>query len=162
MDTIYAWAAGFIDGEGTITLKRTKAPSSATKIHYQPYVALGQANHVGHYEAVRLLKELFGGSIYEYHPKPPRVNHLTWRVVSQDAIKCLEKVRPYLKVKQRHADLIISYYQTAGQKPKKYRLSEEEIKRRENIWEELRSINQKGKIHLQRLSEMTAKTKPMQ
>ena len=52
MDTIYAWAAGFIDGEGTITLKRTKAPSSATKIHYQPYVALGQANHVGHYEAV--------------------------------------------------------------------------------------------------------------
>ena len=42
----YAWAAGFMDGEGTITLKRTKSRFTVNRIHYQPFVSIGQANHV--------------------------------------------------------------------------------------------------------------------
>lgn len=78
-------------------------------------------------------------------------------MVSRQAIECLIKVRPYLQVKGRHADLLINYYENSGKKGKAYRLTDEELSQREKIWSEMRSINQKGKLHLQRLSEITSK-----
>ena len=156
MDTDYAWAAGFIDGEGTITLKRYKSHYTTRKIHYQPYVCLGQANYDGHYEAVRHLQKLFGGSLSTWKNKPPREETLSWVVVSRQAVDCLKKIRPYLIAKSKHADLLISYYETAGLR-KSYRITDEELAKREKIWSKMRSMNQKGKLHLQRLSEIPPK-----
>lgn len=157
MDTDYAWAAGFIDGEGTITLKRYKSHYTTKKIHYQPFISLSQANHVGHWDAVRKMQKLFGGSLSVYKNKPPRLETLAWCMVSRQAVECLKKVRPYLQVKNRHADLLISYYENSGQRGKSYRLTDEELSQREKIWLEMRSMNQKGTLHLQRLSEITLK-----
>ncbi len=155
MDTEYAWAAGFIDGEGTITLKRYKSRYATRKIHYQPFVSLAQANHDGHYQGVEKLKEIFGGSLSRYKAVPPRKETLAWCVVSRDAVDCLKKIRPYLIVKAKHADLLISYYETAGLR-ESYRVTDKELAKREKIWSQMRSMNQKGKLHLQRLNESTA------
>ena len=157
MDTQFAWAAGFIDGEGTITLKRYKSRYTTRKIHYQPFVSLSQANNVGHFDGVRELHKLFGGSISHIKGKPPRLDVISWCVVSRNAVECLKKIRPFLKVKSHHADLLIGYYDGAGKKGKAYRLTDRELYAREKIWSELRSINQKGRLHLQRLSEITPK-----
>lgn len=157
LQTEYAWAAGFIDGEGTITLKRYKSHYTVRKIHYQPFVCLGQADFMGHYDAVRHLQKLFGGSVSEYKNKPPRRKTLQWSIVSRQAVECLIKIRSYLKVKNHHADLLIGYYDGAGKRGRVYRLSDEELGKREKIWSEMRAINQKGKLHLQRLSEVTPK-----
>ena len=151
----YAWAAGFMDGEGTITLKRTKSRFTVNRIHYQPFVSIGQANHVGHYNAIRKMQLLFGGSVSRYQGSTPRLETLQWTIVSRQAVECLKKIRPFLVIKDRHDDLLISYYKDAGKKAKGYRLTDDELSKREKIWSELRSINQKGKLHLQRLSEIT-------
>ena len=155
MDTEYAWAAGFIDGEGTITIKRYKSQYTVKKIHYQPYVSASQANHVGHYKAIKRMQKLFGGSLCIYKAKPPKLEYLSWSVVSRDAVACLKKIRPYLQIKNRHADILLSYYEKAGKKAKGYRLTDNELAEREKLWIELRSINQKGKLYLQRLNEPT-------
>lgn len=152
----YAWAAGFIDGEGTITLKRFKSHYTIKKIHYQPFISLGQANHIGHFDAVRKLQKLFGGSLSEWKNKPPRLPTLSWCMVSRGAVECLKKIRPYLQVKGQHADLLISYYEIAGLR-KSYRIADKELSKREKIWLKMRSMNQKGKLHLQRLSEIPPK-----
>jgi hypothetical protein len=156
MDTDLAWAAGFIDGEGTITLKRYKSHYTTHKIHYQPFVSLGQANYDGHFAGVERMKEIFGGSVSKYKAVPPRQEQLTWCVVSRQAVDCLKRIRPYLIVKAKHADLLISYYETAGLR-ESYRITDEELAKREKIWSKMRSMNQKGKLHLQRLSEITPK-----
>lgn len=153
----YAWAAGFIDGEGTITLKRYKSQYTTRKIHYQPFVSLGQANHIGHYDGVRKLQKLFGGSLSTYKAVPPRQETLSWSMVSRSAVEMLKKIRPYLVIKAAHADLLINYYDGVGKKGKAYRLTDEELANREKIWSKMRSMNQKGKLHLQRLSEVTLK-----
>lgn len=155
MDTEYAWAAGFIDGEGTITLKRYKAKTAIRGLHYQPFVSLSQANHEGHPNGVEHMKELFGGSTSMYLSKAPRLHVTQWSIVSRQAIECLKKIRPYLKVKDRHADLLLSYYETVGEKSKTYRITDEQMAKREAIWAQMRAMNQKGTLHLQRLSEVT-------
>lgn len=156
MNNNYAWAAGFIDGEGTITLKRFRSKYTTRGIHYQPYVSLGQATHEGHEAGVQKLQDLFGGSISRWASKAPRLQTVSWCVVSRQAVECLKKVRSYLVVKKKHADLLFRYYETVG-KRKAYKVTDEEMAKREAIWTEIRSMNQKGKLHLQRLSEIPPK-----
>jgi hypothetical protein len=154
MDTQYAWAAGFMDGEGTITVKRYKRNG---KIVYQPYVSASQADHPGHFEAIQKLQDMFGGSIAYYKAVPPRARIIAWCCVSRNAIEVIRMIRPYMRVKYRNADLLLKYYQDSGKRPKNYRLSENELKARENTWIQMRLLNQKGKLHLQRLSEIASK-----
>lgn len=155
MDTEYAWAAGFLDGEGTITIKRYMRYG---RIVFQPYVTCTQAEGYGHFEAIEHLKKLFGGSVSKSTPKPPRTKTLQWTVVSRSAVKCLKKVRPYLKIKHTNADILLSYYEDTNTVPTgHYRLSDEELTLRQELWEKMRLLNLRGTLRLQRLSEQTPK-----
>lgn len=61
-----AWAAGFIEGEGTFILRRRKKGFKRRS----SYIAAFQVNR----EPLRRLKEMFGGSIYKYERKS-KVNY---------------------------------------------------------------------------------------
>lgn len=108
-----AWAAGFLDGEGCITLGKPSGRCdnttrlvivSAVQINSAPLVQLGS---------------LFGGV-----PRPMRVNAKgqtihQWSISSADyVIRCLEEINPYLRVKGPEADVVLAYARTMkrGQK----------------------------------------------
>ena|ERR1700733_4834323 len=155
MDTEYAWAAGFIDGEGTITIKRYYR---GNRVHFQPYVACTQAEGFNHFEAIDHLQALFGGSIAYGKAKPPRTATRQWICASRKAIECLRKIRPYLSIKHTNADILLRYYEVTNARAKGYyRLSDEELALRQEIWDEMRLLNQRGTLRLQRLSEQTPK-----
>lgn len=153
MDTDYAWAAGFLDADGTITLKRYVRHG---RVVYQPYITCAQADNANHLEAVARLQELFGGSISKLAEKPPRTAVHQWVIVSQATIECLKKIRPFLRIKHTQADLLIKYYGGIPARNTYYRVSDEELARRKEIYDEMRTLNFKGKIRLQRLSELAS------
>lgn len=165
MDTLdiqYAWAAGFIDGEGTISIKRFfRYRKDRTKyIYYQPFVSLSQAVVGGHEEGVIKLQELFNGSIAHWQDKRPtnRYKTMQWSVVSLDALNCIQKVYPYLVVKQANAKIILRFFKERNKLKGgsgKVKMTDIEFKKRENLFDQSRLLNQKGKLHLQRLSEIT-------
>lgn len=154
MDTEYAWAAGFIDADGTITLKRCIRKG---RIVYQPYITVAQSDNANHLESLDVLKRLFGGSISHLTTKPPRAPVHQWVLASQAVVKCLEKIRPFLKIKYTQADLLLKYYKESPKRDSYYRIPEEEHLRRGLLFDEMRLLNFKGALRLQRLSELAPK-----
>lgn len=163
MDTLYAWAAGFIDGEGTISIKRfyRYRENGSKYIYYQPFISLSQAIVGGHEKGVLEMKRLFGGSIAKWKDKRSvRYPTMQWSVVSLNAQECIEAIYPYLICKKANADIIKDFFDnrvvSVGGSGK-ITLPKSEVKRREMLFNKSRLLNQKGKLYLQRLSEVTPK-----
>jgi hypothetical protein len=161
-----AWAAGFIDGEGTISVKRFfRNRKNGRYIYYQPFLSLSQAVVGGHDKGVFKMQELFGGSVSHWHGKTARDGYnryptVQWSVVSNDALKCINMIYPYLVCKKENADVILRFYKERNKGKGgsgKVTLTKKEQKFRESLFYESRKLNQKGKLYLQRLNEETAK-----
>lgn len=95
-DTDIAYAAGFFDGEGCISI--TKNGAVDVRI-------INTANNV----LVRL-QSLFGGSITE---RSQRVNkkQYAYSFYGQDAIEFIKTLKPYLLEKLPQAETILEYYE---------------------------------------------------
>lgn len=148
------WTAGFIDGEGSITIKRYNRNG---RIVYQPFISCCQANPNGGDKAIQFLKDTFGGSISRYNQKGQRNATTLWAITSQGALQFAKRLYPYLTIKKERAKILIDYYETI-EKGKGYnRLTDEELKKRESYWLKMRVLNERGTLRLQRLSEVTPK-----
>jgi hypothetical protein len=100
-----AYAAGLIDGEGSISL--LKANKNETFRH--PVIEISNTT----YELLQFMKTTFGGSIsshkiYKKHHKPS----WSWKLHYDAAISCLEQITPFLlePKKKRRAELILAEY----------------------------------------------------
>lgn len=155
MDKLIIWCAGFLDGEGTITIKRNQRKDARFHVNYQPQMSCGQT--VKGEVAIKRLQELFGGSLYYYKQKGQREDTVQWSIVNQDVKKCLEKITPYLILKRRQAEILIEFLNTEWTREKGYKLTRESWEKRENFFQRIREFNVKGRIRLQRLNEKTPK-----
>ncbi len=120
METDDIYAAGLIDGEGTITLSHVNGNEFRS-----PCVSVSSTT----YELVEFLRETYGGTIvkhkvYQDHHK----QSFSWKVNYNKAVNTLEKVSPYLKEpeKLRRANLILQEYKKVTKRNGKY--SSEELK----------------------------------
>lgn len=101
-----AYAAGIIDGEGCITIKRGKPQAEGRQPTYDPVVAVAMSD----FEAVDWLKHTFGGYIYDY-PQLGKGDRLMRRWCLS-GIRCqqfLKLVLPYLKVKRLQAAVVVNF-----------------------------------------------------
>jgi len=104
-NTLYAYVAGIIDGEGSISLTRNH---NCKEFRY-PSIHVPSTS----YELMDLLKKEFGGWICT--KKLYKENHKqswSWSLSYNNAIQFLEKIHKYLviKEKRRRANLIIQRY----------------------------------------------------
>ncbi len=90
-----AYAAGIIDGEGTITITRRKDRHA-----YRGMIRVNMCEP----EAVTFLHSSFGGSMFLVHPrKLAHRDQFCWCVAAVKAADCATKIFPFLRVKQRQA-----------------------------------------------------------
>ncbi len=149
----YIWAAGFMDGEGTIGIRRGHRDG---RIQYRPQVRCAQSRGPHTYEAIEKLHKMFGGYTAMTKSIPPRTDVFSWSACNRIAYEAVLKLRPYLLVKRDNADTVIEYYKNIVNSKggsKKATLPESEQKRREGLWIKSRSLNMKGALRLQRLNE---------
>ena len=93
------WAAGFIDGEGTISLKYDR-----THNIWRPFVAAAQVQT----EPLHRLKDLFHGSVSS-HGGGTNAPVWQWRVQDTRAITVIKELRPFLVCKKRQAELMMEF-----------------------------------------------------
>lgn len=107
--TQHAWAAGFIDGEGTVLVRRSKSRG------YVGYVGYVQAVQID-LEPLERLVRIFGGTIYQ--KKRMNENHhqcWVWMLTKQAEIeRALDAMAPYLTVKRRAASLVRNWRRFSG------------------------------------------------
>lgn len=113
--TNYIYAAGLFDGEGTVTMTRSRKSDKWRR----PKVSLASTSK----ELVSFMKDNFGGSIsnkktYQVHHK----QSYSWAITDQKAISFLKMIKPYLKEceKIRRANHIINNYNKVTQRNGKY------------------------------------------
>jgi hypothetical protein len=97
-----AWAAGFFDGEGSISISR-----QGTKKADLFYLRCEVTNT--HRGSLEIFQNLFGGQIYERALRNNRKRLYIWRGVGPVGAQMLEDLLPYLVVKKERAVLAISF-----------------------------------------------------
>ncbi len=110
----YGWAAGIVDGEGTIGIYPQKGyyvkkdGSKSTYDYKRCVVALQNTSE----EMILKLMEIIGGGYYETFPKNATKRTWRWYLNIQDMPRVLPKLLPYLVVKQDATIKVLEYLST--------------------------------------------------
>lgn len=94
-----AWAAGFFDGEGSITI--CKRADDRWGEQYSLQICAGQ----DHLSPLLKFQEMFDGYIWSTKDK----THFQWRSNAQIASLALQRMFPYLRVKHEQAEIGIQF-----------------------------------------------------
>lgn len=107
-DTICAYAAGLIDGEGYIGLHT----NSVSKHSFMPVIKLVSTDPY----MAKFLQEHFKGSIStRKRMLPHHINCIEWMLRGKENIKFfLTSIRPYMLVKADQADHLLSFIDEVG------------------------------------------------
>lgn len=137
--TDLAWAAGFIDGEGSIFI---------TRVDPSPKNRQATPNFIPNISAVNnetnpllKLKDMFGGYIT---PKPQHKFNgydcqggYMWRVAGAKAVRVTQLIEPYLVIKRRKAQLVIELYKLGNHHNGRKRVPQTVIEERNRLREEV-------------------------
>ena len=140
--TDLAYFAGIVDGEGTVTVLSSVNPKTGTRSvscrlmvpnTYQPLIVW--------------LAETFGGRVSHYG-KPRSEKHkqvYMWYVSAKRSVQLCELILPYLKVKRRHAEIVVAishlrhHYSSRGRA-----VSDAVSEARVPLLAEIRELNHRG------------------
>lgn len=137
-----AYFAGFVDGEGTISLARTKRREGRVGYRFRPYFSVANCN----VDVLIWLREACGNgavvrkfSTSRHSPMRRESFGLTLGAGQMRAV--LPVIRPYLRIKKRQAELLLEFLSisTHGRQ-----LSDAEWKRVITIDYELKCLNRRG------------------
>jgi len=109
-----AWAAGFIDGDGFITIQNRKTKYK-DKVYTGTYLRVGACQ--AHLTPLEKLQDIFGGNIRPKNSGPNphgynRKQQWIWTLSTAQAKEALEQMLPYLVHKKEVALLGIAFQNT--------------------------------------------------
>ena len=100
------YAAGIIDGEGYIGITISEPRGKAKSTYFNTVVNVGMAD----LEIPAWLQEIFGGSLYSYPSKNGKTRGVFhWKLSGVAAIEFCKIIRPFLKLKNRQAEILIRF-----------------------------------------------------
>ena len=137
-----SYAAGIVDGEGSIKIDKSKGRHGEINLQYSLSLSVTNTNP----KMIRFLKDTFGGCIYL--DRKGEGNHRTtyrWAVSCLNAECILKKIYKYLVCKKDEADVAFIFRNTYKDKHKPDRLgtSKEILEMRENCYNELKYLHNK-------------------
>lgn len=144
-ELLVAWAAGFIDGEGTICISKGRPSKNGVSPRYNLVVQAGGTR----LEPLLRLQSLFGGSIHNHSSgaKEGWKPYFIWYISTLKAVSCLKRILPYLTIKGEQVSLGLELQQlkVIRTHSKKVALTATELEAREALYQKLRVLNERGK-----------------
>ncbi len=138
-ETDKAWIAGFLDGEGNISIQHQKAPPGRSPV-YRHSVQLTQTHH----PSLEFLQAEYGGKIYDHHDKRSSKFRPAWywRCPYPEVSRLIHDVLPYLRIKNEEAKVVLEYVEDRKfERP----LSEDEIAWRYSMYQKYREAMSRRK-----------------
>lgn len=125
-----AWSAGIIDGEGSIFITIQKRIDRERPVNYLLRVSVQSTDPFMSPELKRLFPE--GEVLSVQRGKPNCSDTLKWKITGKKAVKFLELILPYLRVKKDQAKLAIKF-QRETKKHWRY-MTPEDYKEQERLY----------------------------
>lgn len=120
---IEAYLAGIIDGEGCLSIRKTKNKSKAVggyTDYYKSWMEVGMC----HKPVIDFLYKHFGGRCHMYHQKPSGFHVYKpvfyWVVVGKNIRPILERVLPYLIEKKEQAEYLLLFDNLIGKRGQRH------------------------------------------
>lgn len=136
----HVYLAGLFDGEGWFNLNRHNREDCKRPFSFQIYSGLVMRERY----IIEWIQNLFGGSIYTIKPKSEKHSiAYRWTGVGETTLKLARTILPYLKAKKNQAKLAIEF-QELKHIHKNKPVPDNTYKRYEEIFDELKLLNQKG------------------
>lgn len=131
-----AWAAGFFDGEGTVTIRAMRTWSTA------PSISVNQVNK----DPLHALQALYGGRIHVSKREQGNQRQVHgWELSGAANVRgALESMLPYLVVKYEQAVVGLQLCERIGAPSSGVALTLGELTIRRSLWEELQTLNRRG------------------
>ncbi len=148
----YAWAAGFIDGEGCIHIAKRKPQSKGKSIDYDLTLKISNQN----LESLKRISEIFDcGNVLKVSGKGATYKYkrqmFQWQCYSQEAGNVLKKILPFLTIKKQEAKLAIEFLDIKKKTTNYHGLSNETLKLRDSYYlkmREFKNLPAKGDLHV--------------
>src|SRR3990167_6141130 len=102
------YAAGLIDGEGCIQIKKVNNFNRKRNAEYDLQVSMNLCDG----EPIDFMYGAFGGKVYFLQPYDKESNRLPnyrWEIMREPAKKFLKQILPFLKIKKPQAELGIRF-----------------------------------------------------
>ena len=143
---VRAYAAGFIDGEGCISIRKQNPENMPGRVSPCFGICIQVVNT--HQGTLDFLTNYFGGHVYKHKHWEGQNNgwkpRFVWVLYERQAYYALMLLFPYLHVKKEHAQICIDFYETRRHKPSQTRLPPEEIQRSQRYYYAIRALNKRG------------------
>jgi hypothetical protein len=137
-----AWLAGIIDGEGSIFVMRQPRKDRERGINYILRISVDSTDPF----MAPACKTIAGGcSIQQSSDRRENCSdRLKWQVNGKQAVRVLEAILPYMRVKKEQAALAVDF-QTTTKKHWKH-MTVEDYTKQERLYHELRAAKQTLKL----------------
>jgi len=146
------YAASAIDCEGCIGISCVRGRT------YCPLIRVVQTRHFW----LKRLQNVWGGRLFECsHQDKRRALKWQWFIKGKELVTLLEAIKPYLRIKNEQAELVLQLQKRIdhGQKHRR-RLSQEERKVRRDLYQRCRLLNKTGPRGEQLSFEFKATSQP--
>jgi hypothetical protein len=137
-----AWAAGFIDGEGCISIHKHKSSRNPKYPRFTLRLTVSNTK----VDVLNQCKEIFGCGTVTLDQLREDKNWkqgYRWTVTCDSASRVLKQLIPYLRVKRRQAETGIEFQSRLTLKGKD--LTDDEVLIRLGYWQTLKELNHVGK-----------------
>ncbi len=139
-----AYIAAFMDGEGTIGVRRIRRIGQRADFSYEPYVEAGNTNPL----IIEWLHEVFGGYYRKLYPKRfgnAKLEFYQWSIKCNIAIKFLAEISPFLRMKKAQADIILAKLSNRHSPGGRAPFNSEHWERMEAIYQQMKLLNKRGR-----------------
>lgn len=135
-----AYAAGIVDGEGTIGITELSPRKDRRSPQFRAYVAVVMTD-----PAVPLwMAQTFPGTVHAYAGRQPgHKGTFGWRLANRRAAEFCGLLVPYLKVKRAQAELLVHFYDEFVFRRRRG-LPDGEVERRRRFVVQVRALNKRG------------------
>ena len=138
-ETDAAWLAGFIDGEGTITLAKRR---KGERVYFVPLLLAVNTDEA----AIMHVLKLTGLGIIYRNQKPFKKEWnqvYRYQATNQKALAILRKIRTHLRIKQELADILLHMPRMIS-----HRFDPMIYAAQYSAWERIHHLNHRGVRHL--------------
>lgn len=135
--TDLAYIAGFVDGEGTLSIV-DQPGGSKPKPNWVIHVSICNTDRT----VLDWILFKCGGSIHRIRPSGPRRKEsYTWKISGLGAVKFIGAILPHLKMKKPHAEILLGFRLTvSGNTP----LTQDVKLARSEMVSQIRLLNKRG------------------
>jgi hypothetical protein len=138
-----AYIAGIFDGEGTITINRTKQ-EQYHNWSYTPNCFVTNTNE----ELLHWLRNSTRVGRISESDRYRKENHkraYRWKLYTKEVRQLLEAIQPFLVIKKRQAEIILEFLPTMRYNANQFHpYTEQELEKKLELYYEIANLNQRG------------------